>query len=97
VAEDGDRISLSMRPPREQSRQRRVSPQARQAADDRRSGGRGGPGGRRRDERASNANPVHRTFGPDDQTRRKQEELIKGLSIDEKLSVLAAKFRTKVE
>ena len=37
--------------------------------------------------------PMRRTFGPED---RKDEEKLKNMSLDQKLSALQDKFRTKV-
>ena len=102
VVEGGRRISLSTREPREQrdqrdhretSRQRRVAPEARRergARGDRPFGGERGP---RRDDRRRE--PMNRTFGPDEQERRKEQEKLKELSVSEKLQLLQDRFRTK--
>jgi len=87
VANEGKRISLSMREPREpreSSRQRRVSPEGRRAAESHRRG---------RDDRRRDRPPMRRTFGPDD---RKEDEKLKNMSLDQKLNALQDKFRTKV-
>ena len=89
VANDGKRISLSMREPRETSRQRRVSVEGRRAAETH----------RRRDDRRGphperERTPIRRTFGPEE---RKDDEKIKNMSLDQKLSALQEKFRTKVQ
>ncbi len=86
VANDGKRISLSMREPRESSRQRRTSPEGRRAAESHR---------RSREDRRGRPDrkPIRRTFGPDD---RKEAEKLKDMSMDQKLDALQDKFRTKV-
>jgi predicted RNA-binding protein with RPS1 domain len=92
VANDGKRISLSMREPREPretSRQRRVSQEGRRAAETHRRGRDDHRGGRPERERT----PMRRTFGPED---RKEDEKIKNMSLDQKLNALQDKFRTKV-
>ena len=89
VANDGKRISLSMREPRETSRQRRVSAEGRRAAESHRRGRDDRRGGRPDRDRT----PMRRTFGPED---RKDEEKLKNMSLDQKLSALQDKFRTKV-
>jgi protein Tex len=99
VVENGRRISLSTREPREpreSARQRRVAPEAR-----RERGERGARGDRpfsddrrpRRDDRRRE--PMNRTFGPDEQERRKEQEKLKDLSINQKLQLLQDRFRTK--
>jgi uncharacterized protein len=101
VANEGKRISLSMREPREprepreSSRQRRVSQEGRRAAESHR---RGSDDRRGRDDRRGGHGdrdhaPVRRTFGPED---RKEDDKIKNMSLDQKLSALQDKFRTKV-
>ncbi|MEZ5360783.1 MAG: Tex-like N-terminal domain-containing protein [Bryobacterales bacterium] len=89
VANDGKRISLSMREPRETSRQRRVSVEGRRAAESHRRGRDDRRGPRSDRERT----PIRRTFGPDG---RKEDEKIKNMSLDQKLTALQDKFRTKV-
>ncbi len=88
----GERLSLSTREPRESSRQRRTSPTARQTTGDRRPDRRG----RDRDRDHGDRQPVRRTFGPDRESQKQQEQAIKGMSVDEKLALLGNKFRTKV-
>ena len=87
-----NRISLSMHAVRESSRQRRVSREARDAA----SGGRPPRGGGDRRRRDDKREPIRRTFGPDEQARKAEEERMRNMSIDDKLSALNQKFRTKV-
>ncbi|MCB9384677.1 MAG: helix-hairpin-helix domain-containing protein [Bryobacterales bacterium] len=89
VANDGKRISLSMREPRETSRQRRVSVEGRRAAESHRRGRDDNRGPRPDRDRT----PIRRTFGPDG---RKEDEKIKNMSLDQKLNALQDKFRTKV-
>jgi uncharacterized protein len=92
VANEGKRISLSMREPREpreSSRQRRVSAEGRRQAESHRRG---------RDDRRGprpdrDRTPMRRTFGPDE---RKEDEKLKNMSLDQKLNALQDKFRTKV-
>lgn len=92
VDSEKGRISLSMhepREPRESSRQRRTSPEARRHSDERRER-------RRRDDR-SNRPPVQRVFGPDREAKAKEESQLKKLSVSEKLSLLQDRFRTKTD
>jgi transcriptional accessory protein Tex/SPT6 len=89
VANEGKRISLSMHEPRESSRQRRVSAEGRRAAESHRRGRDERRGGRPERDRT----PIRRTFGPED---RKEDEKLKNMSLDQKLSALQDKFRTKV-
>lgn len=89
VVDGGRRISLSTREPRESSRQRRVSPEARRA------GGRPFDRERRprRDDRRRE--PIQRTFGPDEKQKRQEQEKLKDLSLNQKLELLQDRFRTK--
>ena len=92
IAADAGRISLSMhepREPRESSRQRRASPEARRHSDDHRRP-------RRRDDRPDRL-PVARVFGPDREAKAKEESNLKKLSVTEKLSLLQDRFRTKTD
>lgn len=92
VAPDAGRISLSMhepREPRETSRQRRTSPEARRHGDDRRRP-------RRRDDRPDRL-PVARVFGPDREAKAKEESQLKKMSVSDKLSLLQDRFRTKTD
>lgn len=93
VNPEADRISLSMREPRESSRQRRVSPEARRSGEGRR-GDRPRRGGPRRDDKRA---PVRRTFGPDREQQAREEERMKNMSMGEKLSALQDRFRTKID
>jgi len=91
VAPDAGRISLSMhepREPRETSRQRRTSPEARRHGNDRRP--------RRRDDRPDRL-PVARVFGPDREAKAKEESQLKKMSVSDKLSLLQDRFRTKTD
>ncbi len=91
IERNGKRISLSTQEPRETSRQRRTSPEARKAAAARRDSGDRREGGRRESK-----GPINRTFGPDRAKRAAEEEQIRKLSVNEKLSLLGNRFRTKV-
>ena len=81
-----------MREPRESSRQRRTAPSARRAPGD----GRGRSRDRDRNRDRGNREPVRRTFGPDREARKQQEQALRTLSVDEKLELLESKFRTKI-
>ena len=84
------KLSLSMREPRETSRQRRTSPAAR-----RETGGgrrREGGGNWQRPERT----PITRTFGPDNQQQAQARAKVEHMSLGEKMAALGDKFRTKV-
>lgn len=107
LAEDGKRISLSMRDPREAASRQRPGVRERSQ----RSGPGGGrkqgrrdPGGRgefgergdrrrgpQRERAASNY-----TFGPDKKEKEREIRESQSLPMEEKLALLASKFRTKV-
>ncbi len=85
------KLSLSMREPRETSRQRRTSPAARREA---------GGGGRRREGGGNwqrpERTPMTRTFGPDNQQQAQARAKVENMSLGEKMAALGDKFRTKV-
>ena len=85
------KLSLSMREPRETSRQRRTSPAARREA---------GGGGRRREGGGNwqrpERTPITRTFGPDNQQQAQARAKVENMSLGEKMAALGDKFRTKV-
>lgn len=87
------RIGLSMYPPR--------SAPAREAADTRRRGPDRRTDGRRRQGprnsgRYERDKPFRQVFGPENDRRGKRERIDPSLSLDEKLSMLTDKYRTKV-
>lgn len=87
------RIGLSMYPPR--------SAPARDAADTRRRGPDRRADGRRRQGprnsgRYDRDKPFRQVFGPENDRRGKRERIDPSLSLDEKLSMLTDKYRTKV-
>lgn len=87
------RIGLSMYPPR--------SAPARDAADSRRRGPDRRSDGRRRQGprnsgRYERDKPFRQVFGPESDRRGKRERIDPSLSLDEKLSMLTDKYRTKV-
>ncbi len=89
-----ERLSLSTREPRESSRQRRAAPSARRSPGE-------GYGDRRGDRRGRNQDrgdrpPVSRSFGPDREARKVEEQAIRKMSVEEKLAMLESKFRTKI-
>jgi len=113
LAEDGKRISLSMREPRE------AQPRQRPGGGDRfqRAGAGGGRGDNRRDSRGRGEShgrsefgergdrrrgpqreraATNCTFGPDKKEKERELRESQNLPMEEKLALLAAKFRTKV-
>ena len=87
------RIGLSMYPPR--------SAPARDAADTRRRGADRRHDGRRRQGQRNSGRyerekPFRQVFGPEHDRRGKRERIDPSLSLDEKLSMLTDKYRTKV-
>ncbi len=83
------KLSLSTREPREPSRRRRAASSERGASSGRER--RGGPR-TRRDDRA----PLKRTFGPDKEQQARARKEVENMSLNEKLTLLGDKFRTKV-
>ena len=93
LEQDGKRISLSMRGPRTE-RQRPPRAAAERA---RGASANGGPRRPRPANRQSGRGrkPEEHSFGPDQKELAREAKRIGGLSIEEKLSMLKDKFRTK--
>ncbi len=90
VDRGGDRISLTTRDPAETSREPRGGPRSR-------NGSRRPEGPRRRSNRPQREPRItKRSYGPDRAAQTRETERLRKLSLDEKLSLLETKYRTKV-
>jgi uncharacterized protein len=100
LEQEGKRISLSMKEPREAPPRPRPGARRMAAATaGQRERDNGGPRRkRRRPERERGERSVARhSFGPDERAKAREQREAEKLSIDQKLALLENKFRTKVE